>query len=48
MKEIVLSPLVIPGYAEGVGPESMTTGRGYGFRAHRFAAPRNDDGDVDE
>jgi hypothetical protein len=23
-------------------PESITTGRGYGFRARRFAAPRND------
>jgi error-prone DNA polymerase len=27
----------------GAGPESITTAGGYGFRARRFAAPRNDD-----
>jgi hypothetical protein len=26
----------------GAGPESITTNRGYGFRAHRFAMLRND------
>ncbi len=34
---------VIPGRPEGPGPESMTTGRGYGFPVRRCAAPRNDD-----
>jgi 2-keto-3-deoxy-L-fuconate dehydrogenase len=28
---------------QGAGPESMTTAAGYGFRAHDFVAPRNDD-----
>jgi hypothetical protein len=34
--------VVIPGRAEGAGPESIITDRGYGFRARRFAVPRND------
>jgi hypothetical protein len=33
---------VIPGPAEGRSPESINTTREYGFRARRFAAPRND------
>jgi hypothetical protein len=33
---------VIPGPAEGRSPESITTAQEYGFRARRFAAPRND------
>jgi hypothetical protein len=33
---------VIPGRPEGPGPESIFTACGYGFRARRFAAPRND------
>jgi hypothetical protein len=33
---------VIPGWPEGTGPESITTVRGYGFRARDFVAPRND------
>jgi hypothetical protein len=33
----------VPGWPEGPGPESIATSRGYGFRARRFAAPRNDD-----
>jgi hypothetical protein len=72
---VVMLPFdsVIPGWPEGPGPESITTGAlgpwairakqiknqarllifrecgrpqarwGYGFRARRFAAPRNDD-----
>ena len=33
----------IPGRAEGADPESMAVRvRGSGFRARRFAAPRND------
>jgi error-prone DNA polymerase len=28
---------------QGAGPESITTAGGYGFRARRFAAPRNDE-----
>ena len=35
--------LVIPGRPEGPGPESITTVSEYGFRARRFAAPRNDE-----
>jgi hypothetical protein len=34
---------VIPGRAEGAGPESITPVSDYGFRARRYAAPRNDD-----
>jgi len=34
--------LVIPGWPEGPGPESITTAGGYGFRARVFDAPRND------
>jgi hypothetical protein len=34
--------VVIPGPAEGRSPESIYTAREYGFRARRFAAPRND------
>jgi hypothetical protein len=30
----------------GAGPESITTGWEYGFRAHRFAMSRNDDGEL--
>src|SRR5262249_25048263 len=33
---------VIPGRPIGPGPESITTNRDYGFRAPRFARPRND------
>jgi hypothetical protein len=33
---------VIPEAAAGGCPESISTIRGYGFRARRFAAPRND------
>jgi hypothetical protein len=33
---------VIPGRAEGAGPESITPVCEYGFRARRCAAPRND------
>ena len=33
---------VIPGRPAGPGPESITTNRDYGFRAPRFARPRND------
>jgi hypothetical protein len=34
---------VIPERAEGASPETIiTTSREYGFRARRFAAPRND------
>src|SRR5664279_2614168 len=33
---------VIPGRPKGPGPESIATDRVYGFRARRFAAPRND------
>ncbi len=35
--------LVIPGRAKGAGPESITPVCDYGFRARRFAAPRNDE-----
>jgi hypothetical protein len=31
-----------PGRPDGPGPESIFTACGYGFRARRFAAPRND------
>jgi hypothetical protein len=42
MKE--LTPFfVIPGRAKGAGPESIIPVREYGFRARRFAAPRNDE-----
>jgi hypothetical protein len=35
---------VIPGRAEGAGPESILRSVGdYGFRARRCAAPRNDE-----
>src|ERR1700751_2035222 len=34
--------IVIPGWPEGPGPESILPDGGYGFRARRFAAPRND------
>jgi hypothetical protein len=37
---------VIPGRAEGASPESMSTNREYGFRVRRYAAPRNDGGEV--
>src|SRR5690348_16936210 len=38
-------PTVIPGCVrKHAGPESITTAGGYGFRARRSAAPRNDDG----
>ncbi|TMJ01912.1 MAG: twin-arginine translocation pathway signal [Alphaproteobacteria bacterium] len=33
---------VIPGRPTGPGPESITTKRAFGFRAPRFARPRND------
>jgi hypothetical protein len=36
------SSSVIPGRAEGAGPESITPVCDYGFRVRRFAAPRND------
>jgi len=32
---------VIPGSREAVGPESIITALGYGFRARAFGAPRN-------
>src|SRR5262249_14269039 len=32
--------------AERGSPESITTVRDYGFRARRFAAPRNDSGEI--
>ncbi|TMI99677.1 MAG: error-prone DNA polymerase [Alphaproteobacteria bacterium] len=41
-----LSPPVIPGRPGGLGPESITTNGGYGFRAPRFARPRNDGGEI--
>ncbi len=35
--------VVIPGRPEGPGPESIIrSAAAYGFRARRFAAPRND------
>src|SRR5437016_3568182 len=37
---------VIPGRAKGASPESITTAWAYGFRARRFAARRNDGGEV--
>jgi error-prone DNA polymerase len=37
-----LSPSVIPGQPEGLGPESITTNGDYGFRARDVVAPRND------
>jgi isoleucyl-tRNA synthetase len=41
------SSSVIPGRPEGPGPESITTGVEYGFRARGLApAPRNDDADT--
>jgi len=34
---------VIPGRADGAGPESiLRSAAAYGFRVRRFAAPRND------
>ena len=33
---------VIPQRDEVASPESITSSGGYGFRAHRFAMPRND------
>ena len=33
---------VIPGRAKGASPESISLAAAYGFRARRFAAPRND------
>src|SRR5512135_3627732 len=36
------STFVIPDCREAASPESINTGRGYGFRAPRFARPRND------
>ena len=33
---------VIPGPSAARSPESILRSRGYGFRARRFAAPRND------
>jgi error-prone DNA polymerase len=41
-----LSPSVIPGQPEGLGPESITTDGDYEFRAPRFARPRNDGGEI--
>jgi error-prone DNA polymerase len=42
-----ISPPVIPGHAEGVSPESITTNRAYGFRARGLTpAPRNDGGEI--
>jgi len=52
-----ISPSVIPGHAEGVSPESITTNRDYGFRARDHSAsqtrvnallvaPRNDSGEA--
>jgi hypothetical protein len=35
---------VIPGRAKGASPESISLAAAYGFRARRFAAPRNDRG----
>ena len=34
--------IVIPGRAKGASPESIITGRGYGFRARPFGPSRND------
>jgi hypothetical protein len=34
--------VVIPGRRVAAGPESIFPARGYGFRAPRFARPRND------
>jgi len=40
MRELVA--VVIPGRTEGASPESITPTLQYGFRARRYAAPRND------
>ena len=41
------SPFVIPGRPEGPDPESiLRSAANYGFRVRRFAAPRNDSGEV--
>jgi error-prone DNA polymerase len=40
----LVSPSVIPGQPEGLGPESITMNGDYGFRAPRFARARNDEG----
>jgi error-prone DNA polymerase len=53
----LISPSVIPGQPEGLGPESITTNRDYGFRARDHSAsqtrvnallvaPRNDGGEI--
>ncbi len=42
LRKTLNPPLVIPGRAEGASPESITTAAEYGFRARRFAVPRND------
>jgi hypothetical protein len=42
MHERPIQSAVIPGPAEGRSPESITTAQKCGFRARRFAAPRND------
>jgi hypothetical protein len=34
--------IVIPGRRAAASPESILANRGYGFRAPRFARPRND------
>ncbi len=40
--------LVIPGRDEVANPESITTSRGYGFRAWPFGPSRNDGLNSDE
>jgi error-prone DNA polymerase len=42
----LIPPSVIPGQPDGLGPESITTNRDYGFRARDFVAPRNDEGGI--
>jgi hypothetical protein len=43
MLRVLTTTSVIPGRAEGAGPESiLRSAEDYGFRARRFAAPRND------
>jgi hypothetical protein len=41
---VLISLLSFRDAPKGAGPESIITAGGYGFRARRFAAPRNDDG----
>jgi len=40
--KVNLTLIVIPGRRDVASPQSILTGRGYGFRLSRFALGRND------